>query len=200
MPAVPAQTSHGYEEKNQEICQIRRSQTIVSTSENRIHLVPYEPDLIIWKRDLKVKQTFSIFDKLYVCISSLPFPCLGRPIQITSGLQLLMSKPTPVVSAQVRQRTFEYFLFFKWRVSQYGSFRCRAFAGPRRERKGFLVAFDGRTSSYRTRRNYTINSIVLISAHTNAQNTKLKHYSTGVSICSKARMTSGWSTPAVGNW
>ena len=36
--------------------------------------------------------------------------------------------------------------------------RCWAFAGPWGERKGFLVAFNGRTSSYRTWRCYTINS------------------------------------------
>ena len=41
--------------------------------------------------------------------------------------------------------------------------------------------------------------VVFISAQTNAQNTKLGHYSTAVSIRSEARMTSGWSTPAVGN-
>ena len=36
---------------------------------------------------------------------------------------------------------------------------------PRRERKGFLVAFGGRTSSYRTRRFYTINSKTHFRSH-----------------------------------
>ena len=42
--------------------------------------------------------------------------------------------------------------------------------------------------------------VVFVAAHTNAQNTKLEHYSTAFSIRSEARMTWGWSTPAVGNW
>ena len=35
--------------------------------------------------------------------------------------------------------------------------------------------------------------VALVSAHTNAQNTKLGHYSTAVSTRSEARMTRGWS-------
>ena len=58
----------------------------------------------------------------------------------------------------------------------FGGYWDRAFAGLRRERRGFLVAFDGRTSSYRKRQCYTINGRPLISAHTNAENTKLGHY------------------------
>ena len=41
--------------------------------------------------------------------------------------------------------------------------------------------------------------VALVAAHTNAQKTKLRHYSTAVSIRSEVRMTRGWSTPAVGN-
>ena len=42
--------------------------------------------------------------------------------------------------------------------------------------------------------------VALAAAHTNAQNTKLGHYSTAVSIRSEVRMARGWSTPAaVGN-
>ena len=41
--------------------------------------------------------------------------------------------------------------------------------------------------------------VALVSAHTNAQNTKVGHYSTAVSIRSDARMTRGWSTPAISN-
>ena len=41
--------------------------------------------------------------------------------------------------------------------------------------------------------------VALVAAHTNAQNTKLGHYSTAVSIRSEARMTRGWSTPTVSN-
>ena len=41
--------------------------------------------------------------------------------------------------------------------------------------------------------------VALVAAHTNAQNTKLGHYSTAVSIRSEARMTRGWSTPANSN-
>ena len=41
--------------------------------------------------------------------------------------------------------------------------------------------------------------VSLVVAHINAQNTKLGHYSTPVSIPSEARMTRGWSTPAVSN-
>ena len=41
--------------------------------------------------------------------------------------------------------------------------------------------------------------VALVAAHTNAQNTKLGHYSTAVSIRWEARMTRGWSTPAVSN-
>ena len=41
--------------------------------------------------------------------------------------------------------------------------------------------------------------VALVAAHTNAQNTKLGHYSTAVSIRSEARMTRGWSTSTVSN-
>ena len=52
----------------------------------------------------------------------------------------------------------------------FGARWCRAFAVPRRERKGFLVAINGRTSSYRTRRYFNINS----SAHFRS-NKRSKH-------------------------
>ena len=41
--------------------------------------------------------------------------------------------------------------------------------------------------------------VALVAAHTNAQNTKLGHYLTAVSIRSEARMTRGWSTSTVSN-
>ena len=41
--------------------------------------------------------------------------------------------------------------------------------------------------------------VPLVAAHTNAQNTKLGHYSTAVSIRSEVRMTRGWRKPAVSN-
>ena len=41
----------------------------------------------------------------------------------------------------------------------------RAFAGPRRERKGFLVAFNIRSRSYSTRRSCTINSSACCRSH-----------------------------------
>ena len=41
--------------------------------------------------------------------------------------------------------------------------------------------------------------VTLVAAHTNAQKTKLRHYSTAVSICSEARMTRGSSTSTVSN-
>ena len=41
--------------------------------------------------------------------------------------------------------------------------------------------------------------VVLVSAHTNTQNTKLGHYSKAVSTRSEARMTRGCGTPAVSN-
>ena len=41
----------------------------------------------------------------------------------------------------------------------------RAFAGPRRERKGFLVAFDVRSRFYSKRRGFTINSTACCRSH-----------------------------------
>ena len=41
--------------------------------------------------------------------------------------------------------------------------------------------------------------VVFVAPHTNAQNSKLGHYSTAVSIRSEARMTRGWSTSTVSN-
>ena len=60
------------------------------------------------------------------------------------------------------------------------------------------MAFDVRSRFYSTGRCCTL-IVVFVAAHTNAQNTKLGHYSTAVSIRSEARMTRGWSTSTVSN-
>ena len=41
--------------------------------------------------------------------------------------------------------------------------------------------------------------VALVAAHTSAQNNKVGHYSTAVSIRSEAKMTSGRSALAIGN-
>ena len=74
---------------------------------------------------------------------------------------------------------------------------CRAFAGPGRERKGFLVAFDVRSRSY-TRSCYTINSSARFRPHEGSK------YQRGVLLngCQHplgSEDDKGLEQPAVGN-
>ena len=76
--------------------------------------------------------------------------------------------------------------------ARFARLLVKGFRWSPKEKKGFLVLFDVRSRSYTTRRCCTINTSARF-PHTNAQNTKLGHYSTAVSTRSEARMTRGWS-------
>ena len=65
----------------------------------------------------------------------------------------------------ILQRRFKYPSYWFLETRAFGARWCRAFAGPRREWKGFLVPYDGRTSSYLTRRFCTINSSICCQSH-----------------------------------